>query len=130
MATKRGPRTRRRLFHKKRRQATRRYRRPPQDKMNSLSVSISNSNNYHGNALYSPVSSPGESNTNNEKEPNTPITRKAKLLAKLYPNLQGMLQRSTSFGSANNPLNENSWRQLEEELGTVNEPYYPERRWR
>ena len=134
MATKRGLRTRRRLFHKKKRQVTRRYRRPPPTPMNSLS--LSNSNNAAGNGFYSPVSSPGASNTNNKNNKNNSTTTnselaaRAKLLAKLYPNLRGMLDRSTSFGSSNNLLNNKGWAQLEAELGTENEPYYPERRMR
>lgn len=121
---RKGRRTRRGPFYKKRR-LTRRYRNPPRKNTEALSLSLSNNSEAAGNVLYSPVSSPGASNTNNE--PNTPITRRARQLAKLYPNLRGMLNRSTSFGSSNNLLNEAGWTKLEQELGTVNEEYFPER---
>ena len=59
------------------------------------------------NALinFSPVSSPGPNSPtlslSPDSSPNTPITKRAKHLASLYPNTRTMVQRSESFN--NNP---------------------------
>ena len=69
---------------------------------------------------YSPVSSPGTSNTNNNtKLPNSPITKKAKELAALYPNTRSMLRRATSFNNTG-MTNDEFYAMLERELGTSN----------
>lgn len=84
------------------------------------------------NALvdFSPVSSPGPNSPpfslSPNSEPNTPITKKAKLLAELYPTRQSMLKRSTSFSSNNNKgLTENEfYRRFEELFPEGNGPRY------
>jgi hypothetical protein len=50
------------------------------------------------NALinFSPISSPGP---NSPQTPNSPITRRAKELASLYPNTKTMVKRSSSFNN-------------------------------
>jgi hypothetical protein len=53
---------------------------------------------------FSPISSPGSFNNTLSpntpfEEPNTPITRRAKELAALYPNRATMVARSKSFNS-------------------------------
>lgn len=71
---------------------------------------------------YSPVSSPGTSNSNNntkKNHPNTPITKKAKELAALYPNTRAMLRRATSFNNTG-MSNDEFYAMLERELGTTN----------
>jgi hypothetical protein len=121
MATKRGPRTRRRYFRKK--HQTRKHRRPQTKSIHPRSVLNLSNSNTNGNvgALYSPVSTPGKNNT---RTPNSPITMKAKLLASMYPNRASMIQRSSSFNNGNIETEETWWKRAEAELGTENKPYY------
>ncbi len=123
MATKR--RFTQRHKHKKRRyrrDPTRRNHRfsarpplhPPVKKNNlKINVPLELSNNE-----YSPVSSPGTSN-NNLPPPNSPMTKKAKELAALYPNTRAMLRRATSFNNTG-MSNDEFYAMLERELGTSN----------
>jgi hypothetical protein len=69
------------------------------------------------NNEYSPVSSPGTSNNNTAL--NSPITKKAKELAALYPNTRAMLRRATSFNNSG-MTNDEFYAMLERELGTSN----------
>lgn len=80
------------------------------------------------NALidFSPVSSPGPNSPTLSLSPNseTPITKRAQLLAELYPNTRTMVKRSTSF-SSNNGLSENNfYRRFEELFPEGNGPRY------
>ena len=71
------------------------------------------------NTAFSPVSSPGTPNEN------SPITKRAKELAALYPNQRAMLRRSTSFNNTG-MSNEEFYERLGKEIGFENKPYFPE----
>ena len=80
---------------------------------------------------YSPISSPGSSvSSGSPKSPvsvDSPITARAKELARMYPDRKSMLQRSKSFDST--LMSRNAfYAELERLLGTENVPYSPKRR--
>lgn len=78
--------------------------------------------------LYSPISSPGTPNRNTVspiRKTNSPITKRAKELALLFPNQRAMLRRATSFNNTG-ISNDEFYERLEKELGVVNQPYFPE----
>ncbi len=83
------------------------------------------------NALinFSPVSSPGPNSPtlslSPNSSPNTPITKRAKILASLYPNRQTMLQRSQSFNNTGGMTTENFYREFERVFPEGNGPAYP-----
>lgn len=68
---------------------------------------------------YSPIPSPGTPNTN------SPLTLRAKELARLYPTQRAMLNRSTSFNGTE-MTNEEFYERLGKEIGFENKPYFPE----
>jgi hypothetical protein len=76
---------------------------------------------------FSPISSPGSFNnalSPNTTPPNTPITRRAKELASLYPNRASMIARSKSFN--NEAMNtETFYREFEQLFPNRNGPSYP-----
>jgi hypothetical protein len=74
---------------------------------------------------YSPISSPGSPGS--PVSVNSPITHRAKELARMYPNRKAMLQRSTSFQSTG-MTNAEFYAELEKLIGTENVPYSPKRR--
>ena len=80
------------------------------------------------NALidFSPISSPGSLNNtlSPNTPPNTPITKRAKELAELYPNRASMLARSNSYTN-NGMSTENFYREFERLFPNRNGPAYP-----
>lgn len=78
---------------------------------------------------YSPVSSPGPNSPSfslspNTPPPNSPITKRAKLLASMYPNTHTMVQRSTSFNNKEGMTAENFYREFERLFPEGNGPRY------
>jgi hypothetical protein len=75
---------------------------------------------------FSPISSPGSFNDtlSPNTPPNTPITRRAKELAALYPNRASMLARSKSFNTEG-INNETFYREFERLFPNRNGPSYP-----
>lgn len=69
---------------------------------------------------FSPISSPGP---NSPVSSNSPITKRAKELAKLYPNRGTMLQRSTSFN--NGISTDKFYNEFEKLFPEKNGPAYP-----
>ena len=80
------------------------------------------------NALidFSPISSPGSFNNtlSPNASPNTPITKRAKELAALYPNRASMLARSKSYGNEEMST-ENFYKEFERQFPNRNGPAYP-----
>ncbi len=75
---------------------------------------------------FSPISSPGsfDNTLSPNTPPNTPIKRRAKELASLYPNRGSMLARSKSFN--NEGMNtETFYREFERLFPNRNGPAYP-----
>ena len=82
------------------------------------------------NALlnFSPVSSPGPNSPTfslspNTNTPNTPITKRAKYLASLYPNRRTMMERSESFNNTGVSTN-NFYKEFERLFPEQNGPAY------
>lgn len=77
----------------------------------------------------SPISSPGPNSPSfslspNTPPPNTPTTKRAKELGKLYPNTRTMVQRSTSYDSNNGLSTENFYREFQRLFPEGNGPRY------
>jgi hypothetical protein len=108
-------RHRRKRTHKKKKQSrkTRRRRLQPVSKPPNALLN------------FSPISSPGPNSPTfslSPNTPNTPITKRAKQLANLYPNRGTMIQRSSSF---NNGLpEENFYSEFERLFPEKNGPSY------
>ncbi len=79
---------------------------------------------------FSPVSSPGSFNNTLSPntpvpEPNTPITRRAKELATLYPNRASMLARARSFNENEGMTSNEFYREFERLFPNRNGTAYP-----
>lgn len=76
---------------------------------------------------FSPVSSPGPNSPSlslsPNSSPNTPITKRAKMLASLYPNRRSMLERSESFNTTE-ISNNNFYTEFERLFPEKNGPAY------
>ena len=70
----------------------------------------------------SPLSSPGPNSPTFSLSPNTPITKRAKELANLYPNRGTMVKRSSSFN--NGMTTEEFYTQFERLFPEKNGPRY------
>lgn len=109
-------RRRRRKTHKKKKQRGKTRRRETSKPPNAL----------HD---FTPVSSPGPNSPSfslspNTPPPNTPTTKRAKLLGALYPNTRTMVQRSESFNSANGLTANDFYREFERLFPEKNGPRY------
>lgn len=100
---------------RKRRQRTQRKKRQARKTRRVKALPPSSLNDY------SPPPSPGPPNS----PPGTPITRRARELASMYPNRNAMIARSTSFNENTNGMTtENFYREFERLFPEKNGPVY------